>query len=347
MQIDPQGEFSLGSEYRVSLPDLTLLETTEQKRLRYISLDASSPIQDGVLWDESLKIPRLLLDPGKILDSFGRNMIESIQSVSLEWPSKRVLTGIYIPSANVQARSTSRGIYIYPPGQNPTIKPVEFLTLISFPQKEPPQVNQVQPLQYDDLIISKEIEALCGPFLFATSAGRVFRIQTRSLPTSPKVFSLIAQQDHFVIRAGEKMRWSYTAPGATKYSLQVHLNIRRMQKVIELESIDGSFEFEIGRELATRAVTSYLKAFFTNPSFGLVEVIGLIDKMDQPYRRLTGRTPSTIPAIATLVITAEDADGQQKTKLSHCALVEVPLEDLLPEIEELRANHQSKKHSAR
>ena len=155
------------------------------------------------------------------------------------------------------------------------------------------------------------------------------------------------------------MRWIYTAPGATKYSLQVHLNIRRIdseglqfddtpsQKVIELESKDGSFEFEIGRELATRAVTSYLKAFFTNPSFGLVEVIGLIDKMDQPYRRLTGRTPSTIPAIATLVITAEDADGQQKTKLSHCALVEVPLEDLLPEIEELRANLQSKKHSAR
>ncbi len=62
---------------------------------------------------------------------------------------------------------------------------------------------------------------------------------------------------------------------------------------------------------------------------------------------LTGRTPSTIPAVATLVITAEDGDGQQKTKLSHCALVEVPLEDLLPEIEELRANLQSKKHSAR
>jgi len=359
MQIDPQGEISLGSDYRISLPDLTLLETTKQKKLRYIGLDASSPIQEGVLWDESLTSPKLLLDPGKILDSFGRNMIENMPSVTLEWPSKRVLTGTYIPSANVQARSTNRGIYIYPPEQNPTIKPVEFLTLIPFPQKEPPQVNQVQPLQYDDLIISKEIEALCGPFLFATSAGRVFRIQTRSLPTSPKVFSLIAQQDHFVIQAGEKMRWNYSAPGATRYSLEVYLNIRRieseglefddtaLQKVIELESKDGSFEFEIGKELVTHAVKSYLKAYFTDPTFGLVEVIGLIDKMEKPYRRLTGRTPSTLPAVATLVITAEDGNGKQKTKLSHCSLVEVPLEELLPEIDDLRASYQSKRHSAR
>lgn len=359
MQIDPQREISLGSDYRISLPDLTLLETTKQKRLRYISLDASSPIQEGVLWDESLTSPKLLLDPGKILDSFGRNMIENMPSVTLEWPSKRVLTGTYIPSANVQARSTNRGIYIFPPEQNPTIKPVEFLTLIPFPQQESSQVNQVQPLQYEDLITSKETEACCGPFLFATSTGRVFRIQTHSLPTSPKAFSLIAQQDHFVIQAGEKMRWNYSAPGATRYSLEVYLNIRRieseglefddtaLQKVIELESKDGSFEFEIGKEMVTHAVKSYLKAYFTNPSFGLVEVIGLIDKMDKPYRRLTGRTPSTLPAVATLVITAEDGNGKQKTKLSHCSLAEVPLEELLPEIEELRASYQSKRHSAR
>lgn len=155
------------------------------------------------------------------------------------------------------------------------------------------------------------------------------------------------------------MRWNYSAPGATRYSLEVYLNIRRieseglefddtaLQKVIELESKDGSFEFEIGKELVTHAVKSYLKAYFTDPTFGLVEVIGLIDKMEKPYRRLTGRTPSTLPAVATLVITAEDGNGKQKTKLSHCSLVEVPLEELLPEIDDLRASYQSKRHSAR
>lgn len=358
--LDPHRVASVCSDYRIAIPELNLLATSYPRKFRMRSLDASSPIQDGILWDKSLGVPKLLIDPSEILDTFGNNNNDTSLWENIYWPSKRKLPGTYVSTAKLQARATSRGIYLYSPEQNPTIKKFEPVAVISFPKPDGSD-NSVKGTtdEFDQVIKSHEIEAQCGAYLYATSAGRLFRIPVRSLPEAPDVFALEEKQDHFVFRAGEKVKWNYSAPGATKYSLQVYLHMRRStwqgleyddspsKKLIDLQSNDGQFEFEIEKEMVIDAVSNYLKVYFMNPSFSLIELIGLIDIMERPYRRLTGKMPTTVPAVVTLVINAQDRDGQQKAKLSHCALVEVPIEELLPKIEALRANLQSERNSAR
>jgi hypothetical protein len=113
-------------------------------------------------------------------------------------------------------------------------------------------------------------------------------------------------------------------------------------KVVELESPDGAFEFEISTELVIQSMLTYLKPFFVDPRFTLVGVIELIQEIEQPYRRLTGRIPTTLPVVATVMITADDSAGQQQAKLSHSVLVEVPIEELIPRIEKSFLSPKSK-----
>lgn len=91
-----------------------------------------------------------------------------------------------------------------------------------------------------------------GPVVDAMGAGRVYRVPAGSLPMAEKEFCFDDKQDHFVIEAGRKLAWRYSAPGATKYQLKVYLNAKKAGssdgfqinegpsvKVVELESPDG------------------------------------------------------------------------------------------------------------
>ena len=344
-------ETSFGSDYEVGLPDLKVLRITPRAGIRIDDLDAAKAIQDGILWDETLKIPKLIVDPTRF-----RKIRESRTSAAMHavstWSSKRTMPGTYLADLHALARSTSRGLMVFSPDQDPAVKELSLLAWIPYPlskdplSKDPGGTEGLSTKRYDELLRSREYESICGPNLYATGAGRVYRVPAGSLPMAEKEFCFEDKQDHFVVEAGKKLAWRYSAPGATKYHLKVYLNAKKAGssdgfeidegpsvKVVELESPDGAFEFEIGTELVIQSMLTYLKPFFVDPRFTLVGVIELIQEIEQPYRRLTGRIPTTLPVVATVMVTADDSAGQQQAKLSHSVLVEVPIEELIPRIE--------------
>ena len=358
-------ETSFGSDYVVGLPDLKVLQITPRAGIRIDDLDAAKAIQDGVLWDETSKTPKLIVDPTRFRKIGDSRTSAALQAVST-WSSKRTMPGTYLADLHALARSTSRGLMVFSPDQDPAVKELSLLAWIPYPlskdplskdpiSKDPGGTEGLSMKRYDELQRSREYESICGPNLYATGAGRVYRVPAGSLPMAEKEFCFEDKQDHFVIEAGRKLAWRYSAPGATRYQLKVYLNAMKAGssdgfeidegpsvKVLELESPDGAFEFEISTELVIQSMLTYLKPFFVDPRFTLVGVIELIQEIEQPYRRLTGRIPTTLPVVATVMITADDSTGQQQAKLSHSVLVEVPIEELIPRIEKSFLSPKSK-----
>jgi len=350
-------ETSKGSDYRLRIPDLSVIEITSRTENKLDQVDKSRPIERGILWDDTLTTPRLILSPSPFLPN-----PKVFLSNSVEFSSRRNLPGTYLENLHAQIRSTRRGLMVFPPDQNPSEKGLQLLALIGFPESGKSEGQDFFRLtDYDELLRSKECESVCGSNILATFEGRVFCIVGESLPKAPSPFMLEEKQDHFAVKAGEKLRWTYSAPGAKKYRLKVVLNASvnpftgnlmdkngRLIQAPDMESSDGRFEFAFEPEIVTKAIVDHLKTIYiTDFQFSSRTVIDYIRKMETPYRKLVNRTLATLPAVATVEVIADHEDGQQTAKLTHFVLVEVPIEDLLPRIESAIADNNRETGSGR
>jgi len=112
---------------------------------------------------------------------------------------------------------------------------------------------------------------------------------------------------------------------------------------IHLESNDGIFEYTADPKKIIDALLKQLSYKDKMPEkISEASIIEQIQAIEPIYRKLTGRIPTTLPVIATAVVTAESEIPEQKAGLLHAYLVEVPIEEIFRELTNLRVKAQSK-----
>jgi hypothetical protein len=339
------------SDYHISLPSFTVLRRPAASKLA--TLDDSTTIEDGILWKTLTKKPLLLIDQTPFLKPPKDPQNKRINPPSPVFHSKQIVPGLYIPELQAQVRSTQGNLMVFSPNQDPNSQEVDILAVIEFKNQQTRDDDRPNPKPLVSRILESEnYESVFRDHLYCTNEGKVFRFPLSSLPSGPAVFAFEEKQDHFVIPAGKKLKWNYRANGANHYELTVYmhalaptiLNTNRNSmeeegsaiKVIQLESTDGQFEFEVKQETAIQTTINYLKPHFRYSSKNLImqEIVKMIQAMEAPYKNLTLHSPSTLPAAATVVVTAKHADGNQTAELCHLVLIETPLDILLPKIEQ-------------
>lgn len=354
-----------GSDHLVRIPEMTLVAQPRSPNFALDGFVKSGPIQDGILWDESFTIPKLLLYP------YLFNSRVSHKSVPLRRGNVWIDTkGIFASSYSIGAMGNPSGLFLYESNtfvrstgerivvaqtnaNNPESLFSQILTM-PFPSDRKFFFSQPSDfLSYPDLSKSKESQALCRTKLYATSDGGVYWIPRKGLPNSPDSFAFEEKQDHFVVNAGKNVQWKYSVPQATKYKLSVYFQAANIGHVypgqvdenysIHLESNDGIFEYTADPKKIIEALLKQLSYKDKMPEkITEASIIEQIQAIEPIYRKLTGRIPTTLPVIATAVVTAESEIPEQKAGLLHAYLVEVPIEEIFRELTNLRVKAQSK-----
>jgi hypothetical protein len=357
-EFDNGSRKTLSEEYRFRIPELEILEQTQSSSPPVEGLIGDCPIQYGILWDPTLKTPQLLVDASRFSELFSNAAVlvpEGIVKTSLIGSHPTVLApkdfmsipGTHLPNSNTIVRAASDRLVVLQGHEIHQDTKVEVGNSIFYGASssggQQHRKWEKKPISRVDLINTEQYEAVCGSFVYSTAFGKLYRIPIVSLPSAPEPFSIKATQDHFVVDAGKKIQWKYTAPGANKFRLQIYLNAdasllredrkeadKANSKCICLESTDGSFEYTFEKEQVTEAILSELKRSRKLVDLSDIKrVLKPINQIQPAYKALTKRNPATIPAVATMVLVATHQDGQQKAALMHAMLVEVPLETIL------------------
>jgi hypothetical protein len=359
-------------DYRLKIPSL---EDSTPPTISDLPLDGiveTGLIKNGILWDNNLRVPKLLLYP----HAFGKNRVHhsapvigedgtvSVVRCLFDGPNSSFRTspmwfwrpGLKVPGRNIVIKSAPEGLQVYSNFANhaPVLDPTQAfyasydprkpLALIDYPNQKKPEFTPHTRLGS---------ETLCGNQVLATSLGKVFRVPLDLLPKEPENFAFEEKQNRFVIEAGKKTKVEYSADGAEKYTLRIYLNAisgslveiqedyLRQVKVVEMESTDGKFELLFDVDKVADSIFTFVKE--DNWKFvGRIdrpkpptreEFLEAIKIISDPYKELTGKNPTTLHAIATAVVTANHKDGKQMAGLLHAYLVEVPAKTLLKKIE--------------
>jgi hypothetical protein len=305
---------------------------------------------------------------GNMSLSVVRCMFDGPNSSFLSSPMWQWRPGLKVPGRNIVLKSQLDGLSVFSNSFEPHV-PREFATdeplaFIKYPKRSHTSESSATKNAFsnDTDTFDPEVhrggynEAICGDFVFSTSLGKVYRTPLDLFPKESPNFVFREKQSRFVIEAGKKTKLEYSAEGADKYKLQIYLNairgtlVERMEqnetylnrvKVVELESKNGQFEVEfdvetVANSIFTCASRENVERFMKNekptpPT--REEFMSAIKKIAVPYKELTGKNPTTLPAIATAIVTASHKDGRQTAGMLHAYLVEVPAKTLLKKIE--------------
>jgi hypothetical protein len=309
-----------------------------------------------------------VVNEGNMSISVVRCMFDGPNSSFLSNPMWQWRPGLKVPGRNIVLKSQPNGLSVFSNSFEPHV-PREFATdeplaFIKYPKRSNTSESSATKNAFsnDTDTFDPEVhrggynEAICGDFVFSTSLGKVYRTPLDLFPKESPNFVFREKQSRFVIEAGKKTKLEYSAEGADKYKLQIYLNairgtlVERMEqndtylnrvKVVELESKNGQFEVEfdvetVANSIFTCASRENVERFMKNekptpPT--REEFMSAIKKIAVPYKELTGKNPTTLPAIATAIVTASHKDGRQTAGMLHAYLVEVPAKTLLKKIE--------------
>ena len=329
-----------GETYRFTVPDLKPVEPElpENRELRPAGRLRDGWLWDGVVWDQALQTPRLLLFPFQ----YGAKPSQN---------GARVLAG-----ALGQIRLHSCGPYVCTWYQDEQLFHPGF-SLVEYPGTALCEYGKLNLYSWEDggkftgdrdRVPDGQIALLAATTLnsnqvqakgyIADEAGVVYVVFLGQLHTVPldqlvpkkkDLFRLDEQQSTFVLAADKPTKVQYSAPGAVRYDLQLYTMLPGMfdeRPAIEARSTDGSFELAL--EVTAQTLT--------NVSSGMAGVAGpTADSLDArltaygkavvpAFRALTGRAPRGVPFPVYAVVVAENAEGK-KAGLAHSYLLEVPL----------------------
>ena len=141
--------------------------------------------------------------------------------------------------------------------------------------------------------------------------GKLYSLSLDKLIQEEEAFRFVEQQEKFVLEAGKPAKLSYSAPDAVNYELQVWYqrpHFHDEQPNVTAKSLDGTFDIAADALQGSAGEMSAEELKQITPAF----------------KRLTGRNPRGSIRPIYISVIAEHKDGKQKAGLAHSYLVEFP-----------------------
>lgn len=338
---------------QLTIPDL---RTIPAKNFQ-TGVVADGYISEGVLWDAELTTPKLMTTPlafcgDEIVGHHNRFEYSFKDGAGIRVTNAGRFTSTYLSqivfgSGNAHlpmsqtiahsrefpgsfgGRRTSSGIDLLftPEGTPPVSRNSRTLIALS------PQNTQ-----------SRSQQRRGGPMLLVKSAPgvvvacwqkQVFVESTAGMLPNKFPFHLDEQQSAFSLPLGKATRLSYSADGATEYSLEVGFSeIGNRTPLTELISTNGEFDIKIDSFTQLQhLLLNQLKAHGSRDR--TVAIAAFQQSRGRLYKQLTGRWPTTVPFPLYAIVKAKDQNGRQAA-LAHWLLLDVPVK----EAEKIIETHQ-------
>jgi len=308
-------------------------------------------VWDGIVWDEAMKKPRLLLFP--VLFEGGLRGADSPQMVAAQggtiwmltrgpcvgtwFPGNPSLGGQYLLRGHTAALSCAEGrLQAYSWADTSRVRVTsEVVPDATVPLLDTAKTRLPDMLGSDMNLIrdffTGYIAELAGQVHVAL-LGKLYSVPLDSLVRDEQPFRFVEQQDIFVLEAGKTNKLQYSAPGAVRYHFQLWLQRPHFHDdtpFLALESADGSFEVNL------EAMEQFAGMALSNASVGgrttkekTDSVNAYLKRIAPAYQSLTGKRPRSLSFPVYASVIAEHQDGRQKAGLAHSYLIEVPAKEI-------------------
>ncbi len=329
-----------GETYRFTVPDLKPVEPElpSIRELRTAGRLRDGWLWDGVVWDQAMTTPRLLLFP---IQYGAQPSQDGARVLARELGAIRIHTrGPYVCTWYKDEQVFHHG---FPLVEYPGAALCEYGSLNLYSWEEGGKFTGDRDRVPDgkvallppDTLNSNEVQARG---YVADEAGVVYVVFLGKLHTVPldqfvpkkkDLFRFDERQSTFVLDADKPTTVQYSAPGAVRYDMQLYTMLPGMfdePPAIQARSADGSFEIALEVTAQTlNNISGGLDPRDVTPGAKPEERLAAYAKSVIPaFRALTGRAPRGVPFPVYAVVVAENAEGK-KAGLAHAYLVEVPL----------------------
>lgn len=296
-------------------------------------------IWDGILWDQAMKDPQLLLVPYPWLGNerrdanrtapFGERIVlntTGCETCLLPGQGQPDINGV--PFLKTQGGLTLEQNKLVVRSQGNADKAGTAFTLC------PPDFSK----NYADY---REVSESEQSYL-AASKDEVLIVRNSKLTTIPlnllvqeeTPFRITPVQTMFSEKYGDKLRLKYSATDAATYHLHLQhawSNVFNDPPLVELISQTGEFELDPdpNKRLPIKVLEMPVMVQLQNKAGqSQSDRIAALKKIEQeltPYfRQVAGRNPKGIPVPVYITVVATHTDGFQRAALSHAVLIEIP-----------------------
>lgn len=350
---------------RYSIPNLTLFEEKARSYPYPIHGQLNDGwVLDGVVWNEKMTQPRLLLFPVHFDNpdvvfpgEFYR--LPGIKKGRVGAETNGPFVGVWEPKGFSRARGypikeyasvlerKNTGIDVYPYNILGVVGGTQRAKSFPFPSNPSSNRRIVEGTQEGRKEFGTMSEA--DGILYVASQGRINTFLVSELAQAKNDFHFVEEQSSFVLETGKPIKLKYSAPGAVKYHFAIwltrpnHLFNRegtfdgaKAEAVYSGESSDGSFEFSI--ETANIVSLALQRALGGVKGSSVKErqskIIAYLKEISAPYKDLTGKSPKSVPVPAYVALFAEHENGYETAGLLHSYLLEPPFKEIQKAIEE-------------
>lgn len=291
---------------RFTVPDLKLppqaIATTRE--LATAGRAANGWIWDGILWDESLKTPQLLVFP--YLFGVAPNSHSSRFSMGQFGMMNVNLLGPYTSHLESETGGSARGMV------SPALRSA--LSQIGFPNDRIPA---------DLHSLTKQLVIVAGGKLSVLDDPKLFQ--------QPERLRFEERQTAFVVEPGKPTTVRYSASGASQYHLvllptppDAFYGDEFQTPWISMDSSDGQFSISIPltEEVASKSLNGIFNQGGGNVTLAIAKAHA--ERLTPAFEMLTGRKPQGLPFPIYAFAIAETEGGLQKAALFHTYLVDMP-----------------------
>jgi hypothetical protein len=329
-----------GQTYRFTVPDMKPVEPALPtfRELRTAGRLRDGYLWDGVVWDQAMATPRLLLFPvqygAKPPQDGYRIMAGQLGMVRIHTHGPFVCTWYQ----DEQVFHHGFSLLEYP---GAAICEYGSLNLYSWEEggkfagtrdRVPDGKVALVPPQTltRDQAESRGYVADQAGIVYVVFLGSLHAIPLEQLvPKKAPPFRFEERQSTFVLEVDKPTKIQYSAPGAVRYDLQLHTMMPGSfdePPAIQARSADGSFEIalEVTNQMLNN-ISGGVNQMARSPGAKVEDLLAAYAKAVGPtFEVLTGRTPQGVPFPVYAVVIAENAEGK-KAGLAHSYLVEIPL----------------------
>lgn len=329
-----------GETYRFTVPDLKPVtpELPMFRELRIAGRLQDGWLWDGVVWDQAMTTPRLLLFPVQ----FGAKPAQDGQRVLAgELGLIRLHTcGPYVCTWYQNEQVFHHGFSLL---EYPGVAICEYGNLNLYSWEEggkftgdrdrvpdgkvallPPQTLTQAQGQAQGYIADE------AGIVYVALLGKLHAIPLEQLvPKKKDLFRFEERQSTFVLEADRPTKVQYAAPGAVRYDLQLQTMAPSPfpePPTIQARSADGAFEIalDVNPQVLTNLTGGMAAVAEATADSPEARWTAYAKAVLPAFRALTGRTPRGVPFPVYAVVVAENAEGK-KAGLAHAYLIEIPL----------------------
>ena len=332
---------------RLQIPDLTGAAPVEfPMPLTSAGRCRSGWVWDGVLWDEAMQKPQLILMPGLLSPLSEQQQNAGLASAPggtiritpnscytctfgpLNTPFEGEFPLVSLPGAISSGRGVVR-IHSWADASKfagrslPTLKSATLFEEMKLPL-------ELRPLF---LRMSAGYVAEGDGMAHVAVMGRLYRVPLPQPNETSQEFRFVEQQSALSLPASTFNKVSYSAPGAVRYQLELRHDRApsdlELPAIVGLESNDGNFElpqFDIDALIAHLFSRLRLDNVTVRVDQKIEAITSHTKRYNRVFKQLTGRPLKGIPTFVYASVVAEHGDGQSKAGLSHCYILEIPAE---------------------